>query len=343
MICPQITLTAVLSLFLFAANAKAKISDYDNFEQQLRELNNKKDYLEAIQLVRSVWEQFPEQRFQLTKELTYLYRQTGDLEKCMDTWEYGNGQGFFYCLHSDIPIYKAFSGNKRFKKISAVDLELRKQANQKSQMTYKIVLPDQIQPEKPCPLVMILHGGSSNIGQEMKHWHSPFLKSSCLTVFVQSYRRFDYDTYGWMGNDPRALNDIAEIFQKISKEHLVDTGKVAVAGISAGALVAMEAAFAQSFPISGFLAICPDVKPEKFDSQKVAISAQLPLSGIMICGEEDTRLENQKKTSDQLSQWGFAHRFVVIDGLGHWYPDNFPELIDSSLSYIHRKKASIEQ
>jgi predicted esterase len=342
MVCPKTEIFFLL-LFLFTVHAKAKISDYSNFEKQLQELNNKKSYSEAIQLVLSVWDRFPEKRFQLTKELSYLYRQTGDLQKCMETWEYGNSQGFFYCLHPEIPMYKTFSDNERFKKISEVDLELRKQANQNSKMTYQLVLPEHMQAGKYYPLVMILHGGSSNIEQEMKHWHSPFLKDSCLTAFIQSYRRFDSDTYGWMGNDPRAMADLADIFQKISREYSVDKSKVVMAGISAGALVAIETAFAQKFSVSGFLGICPDIKPEKFDSQMVATAGKTGLSGIMICGEKDPRLENQKRTSEKFAQWGFPHRSIVIDGLGHWYPDNFPEVIDSSLSHIYGKLTDVQK
>lgn len=327
----------LLPIVLFALTAGGENLEYDAFINKLSELNGSKSYQEAIQLVLSVWDGLPDKRFQLTKELSYLYRQTGELQKCMDVWESGNKQGFFYCLHPDIPIYKPFSSLERFKNISEVDMELRRQANRKSQMTYRIIYPDQYRTAKPYPLVIILHGGNSNFEYEMKHWRSPLLGKECLTAFIQSYRRFDYDTYGWMGNDPRAMKDLADIYIEISKKHCIDSSKVAVAGISAGALVAMEATFAQKIPVSGFLGICPDIKPDKFDRQEVAASAKSGSSGIMICGERDLRLDNQKRASQMLTEIGFNHRFIVVDGLGHWYPDNFPEVIDSALKEIFNR------
>lgn len=329
-----VTITLMISQAAISCLEAQPPTEYDKYQTALDRLKKAERYREAVDLVKSTRNGFPGMDFRFSRELANLYRQAGDLVKCMDVWEAGHAKGYFYCLHPGIPVYAPFSKLDRFQELSKADLDLRSMANKLARMTYRMVLPESPPKERPLPLIMILHGGGSNIETEMLHWKSPFLKDSCLTAFVQSHRRFDYDTYGWSGGDTLAMKGLLDIYERIASEHPVDPGRVALAGISAGALVAMEASFEGKMPVSGFLGLCPDVEPEKFDRASVEKAAQRGLSGIIICGERDSRLDNQRKTSAMLTESGFRHRLTVIPGLGHWYPEKLPDILDSALDEI---------
>ncbi|MDH4156302.1 MAG: hypothetical protein OEW00_03385, partial [candidate division Zixibacteria bacterium] len=49
-------------------------SSYEQYYEAVNELEGRQAYTEALKLVQDVWGQFPERRFDLSKELLYLYR-----------------------------------------------------------------------------------------------------------------------------------------------------------------------------------------------------------------------------------------------------------------------------
>ncbi len=134
------------------------------------------------------------------------------------------------------------------------------------------------------------------------------------------------------------MNGLLDIYERIASKHRVDTGRVALAGISAGALVVMEAAFEGRFRVSGFIGLCPDVKPEKFYSALVSKASRKGIKGVMIYGGKDPRLDDQRKTSQLLAESGYRHSLMVIPGLGHWYLENMGDVIDSGLREIFGSK-----
>jgi hypothetical protein len=101
-------------------------------------------------------------------------------------------------------------------------------------------------------------------------------------------------------------------------------------------MMAIETAIDDVLPIAGFVGVCPVMPGEEaFNAAKVLRARERGQRGVLIAGENDTALLPQAKNMVEIfEQAGFSHQFVVVPGLGHEYPDDFSERLDTALAYI---------
>jgi predicted esterase len=311
-----------------------------NLEQvkaQADELEEQKQYEQAIALLESALEQFPDDQYPITERLGVLYTQTEQYEKGLEIWEYGARRGFFYCHNPRWDVYKPYEQFERFGEILETDRRLRQEALAKSNMTYQVIAPAGYTGQEPFPLFIVLHGGNRTLEQARPYWNSTRLGGEYLAAFMQSYLHYGMESFGWARNDERAREGIRECFEEIVERYRVDVSQVLIGGISAGAMMAIEVAIDDVLPIAGFVGVCP-VKPgeEAFNAEKVQRARERGQRAVLIAGENDTALLPQARDMvEVLEQTGFPHQFVVVPGLGHEYPGDFSDRLDAALAYIN--------
>ncbi len=291
------------------------------------------EYDEALKLVQGVWGQFPERRFDLSRELLYLYRKTEQYERCLTVWEKGHRQGFFYMIIPTMKQYEPFAGFDKFAAIAEEDKRLREAALEKSQTIFEVVLPQGYSEKETYPLLIVLHGGGSNIERAKKHWHSPLLGEKYIVVFIRSYLHYDSETFGWKVFDPRAREDIRRCFDEIAAQYPVDTARVIIGGISAGGTAAIDMTFNQVIPVAGFIGVCPG-KPREFDAERAGQAKAAGIKGVIISGETDRYRPRQEAMVEIFRQIEFPHRFDIIEGMGHEYPEDLSRRLDEALTYL---------
>lgn len=100
----------VLVFFLFAgihptlsSAQESRISRFDDFQTAVNRMEEKQEYVKAIQLIQSVWHRFPDRQFELIKEIEYLNEKTGQAEKNLDLWEKGHQLRYFFLLNRRMP------------------------------------------------------------------------------------------------------------------------------------------------------------------------------------------------------------------------------------------------
>ena len=222
-------LVFVFGIVLNYSPGIAQVETYSSYEQYydaVNELEGRGEYDEALKLVQGVWGQFPERRFDLSRELLYLYRKTEQYERWgLTVWEKGHRQGFFYMIIPTMKQYEPFAGFDKFAAIAEEDKRLREAALEKSQTIFEVVLPQGYSEKETYPLLIVLHGGGSNIERAKKHWHSPLLGEKYIVVFIRSYLHYDSETFGWKVFDPRAREDIRRCFDEIAAQYRVDTAR----------------------------------------------------------------------------------------------------------------------
>lgn len=321
-----------LPVILQAENRLAEEERYQKIEDSLDVLYDLEKYDDAIELIHTVCGDLPDYDYELSNSLTIFYRGTEQYEECMDVWEEGHKKGHFYGI---LPgrRYDPFKEYPRFEQIIKEDTRIRELATQNSKTIVEVRTPQYQDPDRRYPLLIVLHGGGSSNKRAMENWKSEMLEKEYIVAFIQSYFCISSNTYGWKRSDSIAREDIRNIYLDLFEGYPVDESQVIVGGISAGGSTAIDIAISGIIPITGLFGVCPGL-PDEFDSDKAALLRDRGVRAYILGGEKDFYLERQNKMAEICNDVGLPCRQVVIEGMGHQYPDNFSAWIDSALNYI---------
>ena len=291
---------------------------------------------QAIMLLEQALKMFPNFKYTIISELTKLYTATKQLDKCLEAWETGHKSGLFFGLEPGTPPFKPFAGNGRFAEAAAEDKRLRDQANEDSAVTFEVVTPTAYDSSGKYPLCMVFHGGNSSIKNIKPQWTSPKLTRGYIVVFVQSYFHLSSETYGWKTLDPKARNEIAGVFERVSADYAVHRDQVVMGGISAGAMTAVDLTINGIVPARGFIGLCP-VTPQEFDVERVKQAAQRGVSGVFVSGDNDFALPKAKDMAAVMEEGNLPLEFTVVPGLGHTYPNDLSQRLDEALTTMETR------
>ena len=115
-----------------------KIDTFDQYYKIVNELETNQQYQEAILLTKSLWNQFPEHKFDLIKELEYLHEKTGQYKDNLDLWSDGHDEGYFFLLNRQIKKYEPYLSYTRFDTLVKKDSELRNKTLETSKTIYEV-------------------------------------------------------------------------------------------------------------------------------------------------------------------------------------------------------------
>lgn len=305
--------------------AVVKQISYEDFYNAVLELEKQECYYTALVLVEENWQNYPEQEFELMKELEYLYRKTEQYEKSLDLFELGHEKGYFFLLHPNLPKCAPYVEYARFNDIVDQDTKLRATAIDSAEMIFEIVLPENYDKTKIYPLFFILHGGGSSLKKAKEHWIIPSeIKTKFIIAYVQSYIYYDSNTFGWRSYDERAREDVSRIYDEITSEFPLDTSAVYIGGMSAGGTAAMDFAINQIIPIKRVFGVCPGI-PQEFDAERVEKAKLSDLKVMMVAGENDHYIPRQEEMITVLQEQNIPYTYIIIPGMGHDIPDDLSE------------------
>jgi len=326
--------TITILLYLISIwTLTAQDSAIEKFMNEVQELENNMEYIEALELIDSNLQKFYDYEFRLLKEKIYLNEKMDHYAENLHIFEYAHEKGYFFLLHPDIAKYKPYRVFPEFEEISQRDLKIRAQVNAESKTTYKVHLPKDFTGEKRWPLLLIFHGGGSNLDRVQKHWQSETLKSGYIKVYLQSYNHYDTETYGWRSGDNIADIKIFRIFIEIIKEYPIDYEKIILAGISAGATYAIDVAIRNVIPANGIIAFCPGI-PKDLKSIDQSKKANMAVKVYMVGGEKDYYLPKQKEMAELFTKSGRQFQHEVFKDMGHQYPEDEDAVINTALTFF---------
>jgi dipeptidyl aminopeptidase/acylaminoacyl peptidase len=223
-----------------------------------------------------------------------------------------------------------------FEELAIRDEELRLAAIADSQSEYEVVPPDSYDPEKSYPAIFILHGGGSNLLRARKHWNSVDLNRNFILVFIQSYLHYDYNTFGWKRYDPRARQDIINCFSEVLGDYKILPEEVAIAGISAGATMALDVFLNNIIPVKACIVFSPS-RPTEFLSENMLSEEFKNKTAVMLIGENDSesRKSDFIEMAEAMTKAGIHTPITIMPDTGHEYPIDFPLWVRSSLEIIY--------
>ena len=326
------TFGLLLPLVYCSMTNNDEYSSFLEVEQKLFELIENEKHQEAIDLLERVTEKFPEQDYELRSYAGVVYAHKGDYEKCLDIWEAGIDDGYFFEIDPQLEIFEPFKKYGRFGDIAERNEALRVAAVKGSKSKAKVLMPTNGN-DGEYPLFIALHGGGSSMKGAERYWRSKQLQKRFIVVFIQSYLYDGMKTYAWRRFDPRSRKDIQELYDDIVTQYPVNTNQVVIGGVSAGGVMAIDVSINGVIPTAGFIGVCPG-KPTEFDKMKVRMARERNIKGVIIGGEDDENLPFQKEMVNVFRHEHFPHEFIVVPGMGRTYPSNFSRKIDQAVDYI---------
>ena len=346
MLHPRLRPLLAVGLILMCTSAFAQTTTpvpptWVDIEDAVITLLEQEKFEEALALVEQTAPKLQGREFEISDLTMNILFEAGRTEEALAVWEKGLDEGFFYFV---IPRSDTFDGVRRtdrFRKLVARNNQMREIAQSESKPEYKVIKPASYSPEASYPLVMIIHGGNQSIVKAMDRWDPTAIGDDVIIAYVQSSWRADTKSYRWdlggvdIYSVPMAQDEVLGLYRKVVEEYAVDTGQVTLAGFSQGGNLALFMAAEGTIPARGFIAGCPAIRtPVPPETARTA--AARDVRGTIFVGAEDWTVAPAETTVSNFEEAGNPVNYIVMEGKGHEFPDNFDEVLREAVKQIYQ-------
>jgi predicted esterase len=191
--------------------------------------------------------------------------------------------------------------------------------------------------ERPCPLLIALHGNNSNASYALNGWR-PAVDAGWLLAALQSSQAEMTDMYVWDDQDT-ALREVAQHDAALREEYAIDPERVVVAGFSMGGETALRAVLGGTLPVRRFVLLGPG-GPTIGSSETwlplIEQAAARGVRGYVLLGERDDAVphESIRALVELLNTNGVPCELELIPNLGHEYPNDIAPYLGRALAFI---------
>jgi predicted esterase len=317
------------------AGPAEEFADYPSMRKRVGDLFAQKKYAAAAVILKNGLDKFPDNQLANAFNLALSALMLKDPDKAVYWLEEGHRRGLFYNKWAfGGELWAPLADHARFKALLHEN-DMRIAAAQKqASMKLELVKPAGFNPRRRYPLFIALHGGGENMAEFKPHWTSPRLQKEFVVAFVQSSQVADMKGFHWQ-EDAVTLKELTLAYKEILQQVPVDPQQVYIGGFSSGGYGSMIALFSGIIPIKGFVILCPEL-PADPDDARLALLAGRKIRGTLLTTELDLRMERQKAFVDRLNAGHVVVKLKITPNIGHWYPDNLPQLIDEALKHMRR-------
>jgi predicted esterase len=268
----------------------------------------------------------------LGKYLAQFYAGTGRSVKALDLLEYCISKNIWYPINPEHQTWKSIAQTKRFKKILNTFEEMKKTANKSAKPLYDVVTPPNYTKDKKYPLFIGFHQGSGTMEACKQYLTTEKIKTEFISAYIQSSQA--YDSVGFTWNDLiHGSKDVKDMFDEIIDNYSVDTEKIILCGMSSGGAISLFLSLNNIIPSRGAIIFCPS-KLEKLEDNIIQKAAKRSLKIVMVVGDQNSFYPDQQETEKLLRTNGLQIHYIVKQGMKGTLPDDYEEIIDSSLDYI---------
>lgn len=315
-----------------------KYTNYSQLEKDVEEFLQQENYIEVVNLLEKASELLPQKEFEnnyfdIVFNKARFSTNCKMYDECLETLIYLVDQGYACPLY-----WKRFEPLKqdiRYANLKQKNDLLIKEIEEKSKPEYVVHLPEGYTEDKQYPLFLNLHGDGENIKEHMKYWKPDiFLKKDFIVVYIQSSQVIYHNGYGWLKDPLKARNEIKDFYDLISQQYSVDKDCIIIGGFSGGSIASIDITMANEFPVKGFIALCPDEKPESFTKENVHYAMERGIKGVFMEGEYDIPVHDEEEMVNVFKEIGFPYEYYINKGVGHWYPKDLNEKVERALEFI---------
>lgn len=310
------------------------MTDFFERAEPIFHLYEQGKYTQALHLTDELALEFPDQSINTAYWRICLLAISGQKERALQVMEQAVANGLWWSeerLRAETDLTN-LQGDPEFERLVFICIERHNSAKAHTKPDLIILEPDDSE-AATYPLLLIFHGRDGSADREKHHWESA-RALGWLTVFAQSSQIGSLDAYIW-DDVELARREIREHFQTLREKYKVDASRIILGGFSQGSAIAMLVALNSDIPATAFIAVAPGRIVNVDDLPALAKSAGgRGLHGVIVAGGKDPRFEMFTQISETLSNHDIPCQLEIRPELGHAYPSNFKDLLQTTLQSI---------
>ena len=110
---------------------------------------------------------------------------------------------------------------------------------------------------------------------------------------------------------------------------------IIVAGASQGGRIVIERSLQSGFENSlGFISVIPAIQDIKHFEILVKENNHKKLKGCIIAGNKDSFFAKTMELKQLFEEYEVDCKFIIVEGLGHFFPDNFIDLLEIAVEFV---------
>jgi predicted esterase len=322
----------VLASIAVSAEENEKQS-YQEFRTVLIEKYNAGEYAEAARMIEASYDDFPGEEWKMSYNMAAVCLHLEEYEKGIRYLGMAQDRGqFFNTWGFNGDFWAPYREREGFDEILRRNEELREKAQKAAKPELQVALPGELEEGRTYPLFIALHGGGENIEEFRPNWKSNVMESEFIIAYVQSSQVVSMTGFSWEDQEV-TRKELREAYDRICAEYPVDTAEVIIGGFSSGGYASLVATFFEAVPVKGFVILCPPM-PDNITEIETTRARDRGIRGTLITTELDRRVPDQRKMADLFRDTGLQYQFILTPDIGHWYPENLPEMIDGAIAHI---------
>jgi predicted esterase len=309
-------------------------ANYTEMRQHLGELFQEGQFAEAAELLTWAINEYPEKLEANSYNLAACHAALGQVEQSIQALQTGLEGGVWFTPGSfDPDLWEPIRTTEEFKSLLPIFEAKTAELQARTKLVVDIVLPKDYTPDLQYPLFLALHGGGENLEIFKPQWKSSRLENDFIAAYLQSSQVMGMSGFSWENLD-QTQKDVIQAYEQIVAEYPVDRDQVIVGGFSDGGRAALFLATQEkNIPLRGYVVLCPPI-PETFSAEAAAQASAREIVGVILTSEKDQFLEAQKEAIEIFVQQEVSVRLVETPDIGHWYPDDFSEQLDTAIEFI---------
>ncbi len=309
----------------------------DFFEQQkiVFSLFEQNKLNEAITVIEQIQKDFPDRLEKTSYWKACIYSLMNNKEDAIDVLAKALDQGIWWNPHLLIND-PDFKGMQEFEEYQLI-IEKCKQISEREIKSAKVELVT-YGDSTAYVAIFSLHMRSMNVKDFSQFWVDQKVLNKYFLAFPQSSQVFGYNSFCW-DEQEITKKDILECYQLLLKKYDLKDKKLILAGASQGGKVALEQYLEGFLPdVSGFILVVPSISKLETIENLLKQNKRKNLRGCIITGDQDHFYNNVLELIPILENNGVDCHLIVKEGLGHFFPDDFSNLVQEAVEFILRSE-----
>lgn len=176
-----------------------------------------------------------------------------------------------------------------------------------------------------------LHWRGSNVPDFAPYWLNEVVLEKFYFGFPQSSQVWGYNSYCW-DHQETATKEVINMYEKFKQG--AKGNKVILAGASQGGKLALKLALEGTIAVEGCIAVIPAINNVDEFKEILQQNPNRFLKCSIVTGDEDYFYGKQLELVELFNQYGLSVKLFVKKGLGHFFPDDFIELLQEAVEFI---------
>ncbi len=180
--------------------------------------------------------------------------------------------------------------------------------------------------------IFSLHWRGSTVAEFSQYWAGNDLFKHYLFGFPQSSQVFGYNAYSW-DDQKLALEEIVQAYRDFMIKY--NPKQVILSGASQGGRLSIELGLSDVLPdMKGFIAVIPAIQDVAAIEKLIKENGKTNMRGCIITGDQDPFYKKTLELKSLFEENGIACKWIVNEGLGHFFPDDFTRILPEAIDYI---------